>query len=329
MRLSALGLMIPALCAFTAIGQTQQTFNFTNASSVPDFQETSTLIGTLAGIQDRTTNNEQKSLTVHGTAEQIALAGWLFKELDKAPSSADTAPAEYRAGDSDLVKVYYINHASSVQNFQEISNFVRTMTEIRTAFTQNTRKAFTVRGAPYQLALADFVVSELNQTSIPQSSAPHEYRIPRDLNPPHDGDTVRIYYLPGTKTVQDFQEVATLTRTMTGIRAAFTYNENRALGLRASADEIAFADWLLHQLNSNGQDQYQVPNASDDVARVFYLTKTPTTQAFQQQAQQIRSATNIRKAFTYNAQRALALRGTVTQIALAEQMVKDLDSPKP
>jgi len=169
----------------------------------------------------------------------------------------------------------------------------------------------------------------LNQDSIPQSPGPHEYRIPRDLNPPHDGDTVRIYYLPGTKTVQDFQEVATMTRTMSDIRAAFTYSEHRALGLRATSDEIALADWLLHQLNSNGQDEYRVPNASDDVARVFYLTKTPTTQAFQQQAAQIRSATNIRRAFTYNEQRALALRGTVTQIALAEQMVKDLDSPKP
>jgi hypothetical protein len=321
--------VIPALFACVASGQTQQTFNFTAAASVQDFQETSTLIRTVSAIQDTSTDNEQKSLTVKGTAEQIALAGWLFKELDKAPSSADPAPAEYRAGDNDLVKVYYINRASDVKNFQEISIFVRTVTEIRTAFTQNARKALALRGAPYQLALADFVISELNQISIPESPAAHEYRIPPDLNPPHDGDTVRIYYLPGTKTVQDFQEVANMARTMTGIRAAFTYNQNRAFGLRASADEIAFADWLLHQLNSNGQDEYRVPNASDDVARVFYLTNTATTQAFQQQAAQIRSATNIRRAFIYGAQRALALRGTVTQIALAEQMVKDLDSPKP
>lgn len=316
---------IPALCAFVASGQTQQTFTFTNAALVQDFQEASNLICTVSGIQDRTTNNDQKALTVHGTPDQLALAGWLFKELDKVPPSGDTAPVEYRAGDNDLVKVFYINRAGTMKDFQEIANFVRTMTEIHTAFTVNARKAVAFRGAPYQVALADWLISELNQSAIPQSSVPHEYRIPADINPPRSGDVVRIYYLPGTKTVQDFQEVATMARTMTEIRAAFTYNEHRALGFRATVDEMAFADWLLHQLNSNGQDEYRAPNASDDVARVFYLTKTPTQQAFQQEAQQIRSATNIRRAFTYNTGRALALRGTVTQIALAEQMVKDLD----
>jgi hypothetical protein len=321
MRISAIGLAIPALCAFTVSGQTQQTFNFTHAATVQDFQEAVTLIRTVAGIKQTSTDNAQKSMTVNGTEDQLALAGWLFKELDKAPATADSAPLEYNAGSDDVVRVFYLNHTDTVQDFQEIANLVRVATGTKTAFTYNTPRALALRGTGDQMALADWLVNELNHA--PNDKAEHTYQAPGG-----GANVVRIFYLPGTKTVQDFQEVANLTRTMTEIKTAFTYNAHRALAFRGTADEIAFADWLLHQLNSNGQDEYRVPNASDDVARVFYLTKTPTPQAFQQEAQEIRKATSIRRAFTYNAERALALRGTVTQIALAEQMVKDFDSPK-
>lgn len=322
MRVSAVGLVIPALCALTAMGQTQRTFNFTHAETVQDFQEASNLIRTVAAIKETSTDNVQKSLTVKGTDDQISLTGWLFKELDKAPQPADSSAHEYRAGDDDLVRVFYLDHTETVQNFQEIVNLVRVATATKTAFTYNAPRALAMRGTGDQMALVEWLVNELNNP--PNDKSEHKYQVPGN-----SGDVVRIFYLPATKTVQDFQEVANLTRTMTEIRMAFTYNANRALAFRGTPDEIAFADWLLRQLNSNGHDEYRVPNASDDVARVFYLTQTPTAAAFQQQAQQIRSATNIRRAFTYNAQRALALRGTVTQIALAEQMVKNLDSPKP
>src|SRR5579863_9943932 len=128
MRVSALGLVIPALCALTAFGQTQRTFNFTHAATVQDFQEASNLIRTVAAMKDTSTDNAQKSLTVNGTDDQMALAGWLFKELDKASQPGDSAPHEYRAGNDDLVRVFYLDHTDSVQDFQEVANFVRTTT---------------------------------------------------------------------------------------------------------------------------------------------------------------------------------------------------------
>jgi hypothetical protein len=110
---------------------------------------------------------------------------------------------------------------------------------------------------------------------------------------------------------------------------AFTYNTARALALRGTGDQIALADWLINELlakPTNGE--YRVPNTSDDIMQVFYLPHTATVQDFQGIANAVRTATEIRAAFTFNAQRALVLRGTVTQLALAERLIKDLDQPK-
>ena len=41
----------------------------------------------------------------------------------------------------------------------------------------------------------------------------------------------------------------------------------------------------------------------------------------------VRTRTNIRRAFTYNAPRALALRGTATQLGLAAQLIAEASKP--
>jgi hypothetical protein len=320
MRTPAIGLLITALSAF---GQ-EQVFTFKHTETVQDFQEVCNLIRTATAIRDAATNNDQKALTLRGTADQLELAGWLYKELDIPSQKQDSTVREYRVGSDDVVRLFYLNNTATVQEFQEIANLTRTATNVRAAFTYNAARALALRGTGDQLALAEWMINELNQpTQQSHSSAPHEYRMPGG-----NGDVVRIFYLSNTKTAQDFQEVANLVRTTTNIRMAFTYNEARALALRGPSDQIALANWLIDELNTNGHDEYRVPNASDDVVRVFYLPHTATVQDFQGAANRIRTETEIRMAFTYNAQRALALRGTVTQLALAERMVKDLDQPK-
>jgi general secretion pathway protein D len=66
----------------------------------------------------------------------------------------------------------------------------------------------------------------------------------------------------------------------------------------------------------------------DEVVKVFYINNTTSAQEFQEIATVIRSLTEIRRVFTYNAQRAMLVRGTRDQVALAEKLVNDLDRPK-
>jgi len=64
------------------------------------------------------------------------------------------------------------------------------------------------------------------------------------------------------------------------------------------------------------------------VVRTFYLRNLTTPQELQEIATILRSVTDIRRVFTYNAQNIIMVRGTVDQVALAEKLVGDLDKTK-
>jgi len=66
----------------------------------------------------------------------------------------------------------------------------------------------------------------------------------------------------------------------------------------------------------------------DNVVKVFYLHNITSVQEFQEIVTAVRSITDIRRMFTYNAQNAVMARGTPDQIALAEKLFHDLDKPK-
>ena len=57
--------------------------------------------------------------------------------------------------------------------------------------------------------------------------------------------------------------------------------------------------------------------------RLFYIKDVATSPAFQQLATQLRTTTQMRRVFTYNESKAIAVRGNEAQLALAEQMLQD------
>ena len=66
----------------------------------------------------------------------------------------------------------------------------------------------------------------------------------------------------------------------------------------------------------------------DEVVKTFYITNATSVQEFQEIATAIRTVADIRRVFTYNAQHAMVVRGSVDAVALAEKLVHDLDKPK-
>lgn len=66
----------------------------------------------------------------------------------------------------------------------------------------------------------------------------------------------------------------------------------------------------------------------DEVVRTFYVTNATSVQEFQEIATAIRTVADIRRVFTYNAQKAMVVRGSLDAVALAEKLVHDLDKPK-
>lgn len=304
-------------------------FHFAHTQSAQDMMEITTVIRAMTvrsvtDTQQVTVDTGQRSLMVRGDAAQIALVEWLFKELDQVPDpqpDGNASPHEYLMnGEREgVVHVIPLPGTGSTQSLQEAATMIRSIAEIRRVFTYNAPKVMVVRGTADQAATADWLAKLVNQP--PGRQAKYQYQMHVDSEP-----LVRVFYLTNTRDVRDLQEVATLVRAVSGMRRLFTYNQPRMITVRGTQQQVALAEWLVKELdqpNRQASPEYRVSADGDDIVRVFYVPGASSVQSLQETATLIRSTTMVRRLFTYNAPRAIALRGTGAQIAQAEQLLKE------
>lgn len=325
-------LILIALSVAVAFGQdVSRVFHLHHIDKEQDLNEFATLVRTVADSPKLSSDFSQKTISVSGTPVQIAVAEWMFTELDRQ-SLPEFATKEFKVPnkEDDVARVFFLHNTPTIQDFQEIATTVRTIAEIRRVVAFNAPRALAVRGTADQVAATEWMVRELDQPMGAKRTDTREYQM---IDLAKRGSTaVRVFYLPYASSVQQFQEVATLVRTIGEIRQVFTYNAPRALIVRGTPDQVALAAWFASELGKPvtaetvASTTYTYPDVyhdSENLVRVFYVKDAATVQAFQQVATQIRTATKMRRVFTYNETRALALRGTEAQLALAEQMLKD------
>src|SRR5258708_38586539 len=184
MHTKAIPFVIAVLSAFAALGQppaqqdVDRTFHFANTDTVQGMQEIATAIRAIADIPSLTADTTQRTLILHGTAGQAALADWLFNDLDKPANlpphqMPGLATLEYRvaSNDDDVVRVFYLNHTETLQNVQEVATVVRSTAGIRRLFTYNAPRIIVWRGTSDQAALATWLLRELDQPANPANSA--------------------------------------------------------------------------------------------------------------------------------------------------------------
>ena len=87
----------------------------------------------------------------------------------------------------------------------------------------------------------------------------------------------RPFNSPTPPTVQQFQEVATVIRTIADIREVATDNDQKSVTVHATDGQIAMAEWLFNELDTQTiqvsvPHQYLIPGSTDDVISLFYLT---------------------------------------------------------
>ena len=334
---AAASLTIAAFLASSALAQqTDRLLHFTATSSTQNFQEIATVIRSITDIPQANVDATEKSLSLQGTAGQIALAEWLFTNLDKPTSVPQNgAKHEYRVSDSadDVVCLFYLTNPDIPQGMQEIATAVRSLVSIPRMFLYEDLRAIAVRGTSEQAGAAQFLFAEMDKPAVVhtpsqklQSSASSEFQ----MKEPSES-LVRVIYLPNTKTVRDFQEVVTLVRSTTDLRWAFTYNAARAVGVRGTDDQIALAKWLFENLDAastsshSGVNEYRFSPTTDDFVRVFYLASASAAEHLQETAAQVRQKFLLRRVFTYSVPSAVVIRDTAQKIALAGQLIQQQD----
>jgi hypothetical protein len=340
-------LVLTALFPFIVTGSllaqstTERVFYFAHTPTEQGTREIATAIGVIAGAQDVSADFSAGTLSVHGAADQLELAEWLFLGMDRSvPVSLDTAVHEYRLrdGPDNLVRLFYLDRGQTVRDFQEFATLVRTIAEIRRVYPISGAKILAMRGTADQISMADYFTNELEKSA----GAPHphsmtsEYLLPSVPSPRPNENVTRILFVANSPTIQDFQELATLIRSITEIRRLFTYNTPKAIAIRGTTDQVAFAEWLFNEIDQprNGESShasapYNYPDSTTtenaSSVRVFYLHHTASVQDFQKIADTIRTATGIRRLFTYTSPHALVLRATRDQAEQAQRLLTQLD----
>ena len=354
MRTRATGFMITALLASAIFGQAQTTtaaamqdrlLHLNHAETVQQFQEMTNAVRTLTEVRDLSADNEQMSLAVRGNSEQIGLAEWLVKQLDQpVEGTASPLSPEYRGlSDTDeqhlaitngVARVFYLTYTANVQDFQEAANAIRSVTETRRVATVNQGKAMLVRGTPTQMAMVEWLVQSLDPDRQKTSSTAGEYTVGAD-------DVMRVFSIANAKAVPEFQEIANGIRSMAYIRRIVTLNTPRSIVVRSAPDQMAMAEWLLGEVDkpagerqSQASSDYRVPDSAyalaaaksphDDIVRVFHLAHAAAPEDLKRDLAQVTEGRNV---FTYDSQHALVVRGTPSQMALAEKLIHDLDLP--
>ena len=310
-------------------GRVTRTLHFTHIDSAQSMQEIATLIRSIAEIRDASIKPDARVLEITGNAEQVSLAEWLLAQTDAPlPHSEPADVHEFRmAGTKEnVVHVYYLRHADTIEQLQEMTTLVRAIGEIRRALTYNAAKVVTLRGTADEIALADWLFSQLDVAPSESQNA-KQVRSSQDFRFSGSADDVtRVFFIDYAETVQQLQEAATLVRSIGEIRRVFTHNQLRALALRGTPDQIDLAQWLLARLepprtgsvartaSERSQPEYAMKSSPEDVVRVFFLPPSESVQTLQEKAVQIRMKTKAPRLFTFNSERAIAVRASATQM---------------
>ena len=243
------GLLV-SLFVLAAWGQTsEKVFYFAHLETPQALQEVTNAVRSVGDIRDVSMDAAKRSLTVKGTAGQIAAAGWLTAEMDKAGSVPGTRDFPFSDPKAPLAQVVYLSHVDNPRDLQEIVNAVRSISDIQRCFPMNQQKAIVMRGLPEQVKAADWLLSVLDQPAgaQPASAAAREYRLAPEEWDIRGGLVVRVAVLTQAATPQAIQEITNVTRSIADIQRCYPIQSRRVLVMRGNDDQMALADWLLNR----------------------------------------------------------------------------------
>ncbi len=307
-------------------------FAFANGANPQRMQEVLNIVRSMAEVRQAAMDVPGRALHVTGTADQIALTTWLFTDLDKPvgppPRSLVVRENTFSDPRSPVVRIYYPAHLSTPVQFQELVNMMRSVSEAQRVVVLHEAGAVVMRGSEEQVALAEWLLRNIDEAASGAAvPALRQYTYPDSaLGLPERRTTaVRIYHPSAIVTPLALQETINGVRSIADIQRAIAFTSPRAIVIRGTTDQVAVADWLVHELDQAtpaASHEYRIPGSPDGVVRSFFLAKNTSAADLMGTLARIRQTTGIQRAVAYSQQRALLLRGTPEQIGGAETALR-------
>lgn len=251
-RLAAL-IPLAALCFPLLTAQESSVLPLTGGTASADLPTLVQTLKAIGQIRQVEADAAQASIRVNGTSEEIALARWLARALDRpqgAPAPKDAAQSEYRLPDGSglWIRVFYLSHARSPQAQMELVTAIRSMGDVRMILPSARQSAICMRGPEPQIRLAAWLIGELDQPDAAPSRSEARWR---DYPAAFNGDTVRLYRLPeGPARKELTGNLAALAQT-TGVQRLCPISgpgsERSVLAARAKPEQLEKLERALYQ----------------------------------------------------------------------------------
>jgi hypothetical protein len=220
----------------------------THPQTPTSFQEIVNSVRAIPEITKAFPYSLQNAIAMRGTDSQVAMAEWLFHQLDAAagvqPVQSSSARQYATPGTAnDEVQVLFLTHAWDVMRLQQLANTLRVITQLTNVFQCNATGAISVRGPTATVALAAWLFSQLDQAPSASAAAPRSFQMPGGSD-----DVTQVFYLAPATTPK------TTVNIVNALRAAmkapiFPDDIFNAVTLRGTAAQIAAADSLIKQMN--------------------------------------------------------------------------------
>jgi type II secretory pathway component GspD/PulD (secretin) len=238
-------------------------------------------------------------------------------------AQAQTPPA-------NMDDVFHFTSSQTQQNLQEAATIVRTVATVPQVSIDGEHATLTYQGPAASVLMARWILTQLDTPG--NESSVLEYRSPSA------DDVVRVDFLANVGQAQPMQEMLTVLRTVADIARVFNYTARRAMVIRAKSADMAFAEWLVEQLNLPADAKLDAtprvyPGVTPNmgrfaaVARVNYLTNISGPQTTQEVLTILRMVGDIAKVFNYTSLHALAIRASESDMARAEWLIQELNEP--
>lgn len=136
----------------------------------------------------------------------------------------------------------------------------------------------------------------------------------------------RTFHLTTVLYPAGLNEIATILRTVGGIRQIAGDPAKFNITVTGSEQDLALAAWLVEQLDSTHPEpaEFAIPG-SNDVVNILYAANTPTQTGLNELVTSIRAVIDVPRIFTYSQPHGIVMRMTASKAPLAQWLVHQLD----
>ena len=223
---------------------------------------------------------------------------------------------------ADQEKIFSLANTQTLVQISEMATVVRSVTQNRTLLEDVARKTISVKGSEQQIAIADWLLKQLDH---PPSEVPPaaEYKA-------GDNDFVQVRHLPGSMGPRPILEMITGIRSTIQLKVMFVDMSTNppAVVMRGTRAELAMAQWMFRGLiDIPGPGEFA--GERNEFVRLFYLKTFETVPNLTELATLVRTIVEARRMFTYNPSAVLMIHGGRDEVNHAQWLINELDKPAP